>query len=49
MGRAPNIAHMAILMLPDEVYHLKLEYGSPNNLTEVVIIFYASMLTMSKK
>ena len=36
-------------MLPDGAYHLKLEYSSPNNLTEVVIIFYVSMLTMSKK
>ena len=40
---------MPRLMLPDEAYKTKLEYGSPDSLTEVVFIFYASMLTMSKK
>ena len=36
-------------MLPDGAYLPKLEYDSSNDLTEVVFIFYASMLTMSKK
>ena len=49
MNRAPNIAHMTILMLPYGAYQPKLGYGSSDNLTEVVFIFYVSMLTMSKK
>ena len=42
-------ARVSGLVLPDGAYKAKLEYGSPDNLTEVVFIFYASMLTMSKK
>lgn len=42
-------AQVSSLMLPDGSYKTKLEYSSPDNLTEVVFIFYASMLTMPKK
>ena len=42
-------ARVPRLVLPYGAYQSKLGYGSSDNLTEVMFIFYASMLTMSKK